>query len=69
MPIIQRPGWVYPANAGRMVDEVVADAEQIVAEAGGDGRAWLTLLLDALPYPQVLPYHEATVQIRRVVST
>lgn len=68
MPITYRPGWTYAGEAGRRADEVVADAADAVAEADGDGRAWLTLLIGSPPYNMVLPYREATVRIRRMVS-
>lgn len=68
MPVIYRPGWTWPSDAGRLADEVVADADDVVTEATGDGRAWLTLLLGSPPFDQLLQSHEGVVSVRRVVS-
>lgn len=69
MPVTTRPGWRYPANAGRMSAEVVAESDQVVAQSDSDGREWITLLLGSPPLPQIVNYNAGTVQIRRVVST
>lgn len=68
MPVIYRPGWVWPATAGRSADEVVADAEDVVADDTGDGRVWITLLLGSPPFNQILQANEGIVKVRRAVT-